>query len=221
MDDTQKLKNYFQDIANDFDTFYRKEKSLILRILDPVFRRSMKKRFIIILSECRNLNGKEVLDVGCGSGRYSVSLAKEGGRVTGIDFSANMLKLALGLAKEHNVDKQCEFILGDFLEYDFSKKFNISLAVGFFDYFKEPRPFLFKIRQITSEKTIFSFPKKWHIATIIRKIRLTLLGCPVTFYTAKQIQRLLSEAGFKKYVLKDLGRDYLVIADTTEGSAGS
>lgn len=221
MEDTQKLKNYFQDIADNFDAFYSKEKSLILRILDSVLRRSMNQRFIVALSECRNLSGKEVLDVGCGSGRYSVSLAKEGGRVTGIDFSANMLKLALGLAKEYNVDTQCEFIQGDFLEYDFSKKFNISLAVGVFDYFKEPVPFLSKIRQIASEKAIFSFPKRWHIATPLRKIRLTLLGCPVTFYTAKQIQRLLSEAGFKKYVLKDLGRDYLVIADTTEESTGS
>ena len=32
-----------------------------------------------------------MLDVGCGTGRHAVRLAQQGGRVTGVDFSAGML----------------------------------------------------------------------------------------------------------------------------------
>jgi len=39
--------------------------------------------------------GAAILDVGCGTGRHSVELAKRGYKVTGIDLSAEMLKEAL------------------------------------------------------------------------------------------------------------------------------
>lgn len=38
-----------------------------------------------------DVRGLSVLDVGCGTGRHAVRLAQQGGRVTGVDFSAGML----------------------------------------------------------------------------------------------------------------------------------
>lgn len=40
------------------------------------------------------LNGKKVLDVGCGTGLLSVKLAQKGAEVTGIDLSNDMLEVA-------------------------------------------------------------------------------------------------------------------------------
>lgn len=41
-----------------------------------------------------NLEGKRVMDVGCGTGLLSVKLAKDGAEVTGIDLSSDMLAVA-------------------------------------------------------------------------------------------------------------------------------
>ena len=41
-----------------------------------------------------DLNGKRVLDIGCGTGLLSVKLAKMGAEVTGIDISTDMLTVA-------------------------------------------------------------------------------------------------------------------------------
>lgn len=38
--------------------------------------------------------GKKILDLGCGTGRHAILLAKAGARVTGADFSDEMLKVA-------------------------------------------------------------------------------------------------------------------------------
>lgn len=41
-----------------------------------------------------NVKGKNILDVGCGTGRYTVTLAKKGAEVHGIDISKGMLRVA-------------------------------------------------------------------------------------------------------------------------------
>lgn len=45
-----------------------------------------------------------VLDLGCGSGPYSLWFAERGARVTGLDLSGTMISLAQEKARERNVD---------------------------------------------------------------------------------------------------------------------
>lgn len=58
---------------------------------------------------------KRVLDLGCGSGRHSIALAKEGFSVTGIDFSEDALTLAKRWAHAEELDIT-------FKKTDFKKK---------------------------------------------------------------------------------------------------
>ena len=58
-----------------------------------------------------------ILDVGCGAGFFSVLLAKEGHRVTGVDLTPDMIENAKILAAEENAD--CEFIVMDAENLDF------------------------------------------------------------------------------------------------------
>jgi 2-polyprenyl-3-methyl-5-hydroxy-6-metoxy-1,4-benzoquinol methylase len=46
---------------------------------------------------------RKIIDIGCGTGRHSIELAKRGYQVTGIDLSASQLKRASEKAKEHGV----------------------------------------------------------------------------------------------------------------------
>jgi len=55
---------------------------------------------------------KELLDLGCWYGRLAIPLAKQGFTVTGIDFSANMLKAATIAKAEQNLNA-VELVLGD------------------------------------------------------------------------------------------------------------
>lgn len=53
-----------------------------------------------------HLNGKKILDMGCGIGTNTCLLANKGFKVTGIDASENMLKIAQKLYPSLTFDKQ-------------------------------------------------------------------------------------------------------------------
>jgi ubiquinone/menaquinone biosynthesis C-methylase UbiE len=51
-----------------------------------------------------NVKGKRILDVGCGTGRYAIDLAKGGAIVEGIDLSNEMLEIARKKAKKEGIE---------------------------------------------------------------------------------------------------------------------
>lgn len=56
------------------------------------------------------MEGKTILDVGCGLGDFAVFLARQGARVTGIDIGENLVAAARALADVNQVD--CDFRQG-------------------------------------------------------------------------------------------------------------
>ena len=58
----------------------------------------------IIEEELRISPGAAILDVGCGTGRHAIELARRGYRVTGVDLSTGMLEQAEKYAREAKVE---------------------------------------------------------------------------------------------------------------------
>lgn len=54
-----------------------------------------------------NVEGKKLLDLGCGLGEASVYFAKQGANVTASDISGKMLEVVQRLAKNHCVELDC------------------------------------------------------------------------------------------------------------------
>ncbi len=68
-----------------------------------------------------------ILDIGCGTGRHSIELAKRGYQVTGIDLSESMLERAKEKAEESKVD--VTFIKADARYLQFEKEFDLTLII--------------------------------------------------------------------------------------------
>ncbi len=208
----ERVRRYFDGEAERFDAIYRREKKLTQQVVDRLFRQVVHRRFRLALDLCGQVAGKRLLDVGCGSGRYCVEFARQGAEVVGVDFAPSMVEMARQAAAAAGVAERCCFATGDFLDWSDPRHFDICLAIGFFDYIAEPGPFLEKIRSLTREQAVFSFPIRWTARSLTRWIRLNLNRCPVHFYTATQVRRLLGEAGWEAVALQRLSRDYLVHA---------
>lgn len=213
LSETEMVKSYFHKIAHDFDAIYTGEKSTLLVILDRILRRDMYQRYELTLAECFPVEGKKILDIGCGAGRFCIPLAKNGAeKVVGIDFAPNMINLAVRLASEYNVNGKCEFLCADFLKLILNEKFDYVIAVGLFDYIKDPIPYLKKIKKLTQKKFIATFPSKWTWRRFLRKLRLRLHNCPVYFFTKDQINNIYKKTGFSNIEIKRIGKIYFVVS---------
>jgi len=73
------------------------------RYLDNAFTRNTVAEVDFIVRELGVRPGQTILDVGCGTGRHSIELARRGFRPTGVDQSEDMLRVARGLAREAGV----------------------------------------------------------------------------------------------------------------------
>ena len=183
----------------------------------------MFERFEETLLECGDVSGQRVLDIGCGSGLFSVSLAQRGATVVGLDFAPHMLELARQRAASQGVAECCTFVEADFMTYPLREPFDITLAIGVFDYVARPEPMLARMRTATRGKAIATFPMRWTYRMPIRKLRLALRGCPVFFYSRAEAFQLWVPM-FDRVRLVRLGKIYFVVGEidppaTREGSA--
>jgi 2-polyprenyl-3-methyl-5-hydroxy-6-metoxy-1,4-benzoquinol methylase len=212
----EKVRDHFDDDAERFDAIYKKEKGFVAKFIDDFWRGVVQKRLDLNVEKLRPFEGKKILDVGCGSGRFCIAFAKAGAeKVVGVDFAKLMIDIAEELAKEEGVAERCEFRVGGFPEIinDSEAPFDASTANGFFDYIEHPVPIIAKMRELTKGKMIMSFPKavEWRIP--IRRVRFWMKGTPLFLYRENQVKEILKNAGVTKYEWINLDRDYLVVAD--------
>jgi 2-polyprenyl-3-methyl-5-hydroxy-6-metoxy-1,4-benzoquinol methylase len=207
-----KAVDYFHRKIHSFDDIYRDDKPGLMSILNRTLRASVRIRFDLAFEMFGDLTGKSVLDIGCGSGRYVFEAVRRGAsRILGIDAAAGAIDMAAMTASELGVGDRVEFSQTNFLDFAATQKFDIVLAVGYFDYIFDPVTHLKRMIELSDGIVYASFPKRWSVLSGIRKIRLTLNRCPVRFYTKKNIRDILSKCSVERYELKTIFRDNILI----------
>lgn len=197
-DEMPQVKQYWNDVAHQFDAIYTGDKGLVARTLDRWLRRDIYQRFDWVMQQAGDVRGQRICDIGCGSGRFVAALAKRGAaHVTGIDIAPEMLKLAGELAAKEQVADKCAFINTDVLDWKTNQQFDLTIAIGFWDYIAQPQSRLNVIRGITKGRFLSAWPRSGTLRAPIRKVRLTALGCPVYFFSRDDVYRYLEEAGFR------------------------
>ncbi len=95
--------------------------------MENVFTKNALEEVDFMLQELALPAGSQILDVGCGTGRHSVELARRGFQMTGIDISTGMLKEAQRYADQLGVE--VDLIHADATTYKAEKEFDAAICI--------------------------------------------------------------------------------------------
>ena len=206
------VEAHFHKTYKAFDSFYRDKKNIFSRIIDSLFRRSMQMRYEKVIESAAPYKNISVLDVGCGTGRYSIALALKGiSRALGIDFAQNMIDEAKQLARQFKVDDICEFMAVDFMKMDIGGTFDHVFAMGVLDYIEDPVPFVKRMMSCARKSVMISFPTSGGVVQKLRKFKFEKLQkCPVYFYTIEDVQRIAQKVEAPRIAIDKLAKDYFL-----------
>jgi SAM-dependent methyltransferase len=212
-DTAEKVATYWNHVAGKFDAIYSGRKGPLARALDGWLRHDMFERFDWVMETAGDVRDSRICDIGCGSGRFVAELAERGARrVVGVDVAPEMLRLASQHVAASGVAAHCKFVLADVEHWSTEERFDLVIAIGFWDYVEDPRSRLAKIRRLSERRFLSAWPRADTWRAPVRKARLSVLGCPVYFYRPDAVRSLLEGAGFTISSISEIGQLYCVDA---------
>jgi SAM-dependent methyltransferase len=190
----------------------RREKEAVLDALGPV-------------------EGKEILEIACGTGRFTVMLAERGADIVGLDISEAMLQQGRGKARAAGVGDAVEFMRGDAGRLPFpDDHFDAVFGMRFFHLADTPAAYLREMRRVARETVFFDTFNNFSLRTIYN----WALPMGSRLYGRSQVEKLLEDAdlrladdrhdfvlpyGFYRQIPGSLARHFRA-ADTSLGRTG-
>lgn len=138
-------------------------------------------RLEYIKQHCGTLQGKAVLDVGCGGGLLAEAMAEEGAKVTGIDLAEDSLAAAQQHASEHNHQINYQCIAAEALAGEAPAQWDIVTCLEMLEHVPNPASIVQACGQLVKPggKLFFSTlnrtPKAWMHAIVGAEYLLKLL----------------------------------------------
>jgi len=206
-----KIKNYFNKNSNYWERFYIENNNLVEAIL--VERKNIIKTFIIDNFE-KNV---KILDLGGGTGVMSSELIQSGFNVDMIDISKNMIEQAKQNYTNLNLNmSENKLINEDFLNINFNNKYDIIIALGYFEYQTNYNLNFNKIYNCLNSNgnLIFNLPIERNLGNLfgfsryVNNLKNLFKSVPHPGLKLKKINELVSlinASGFKLDLVKDHG----------------
>lgn len=179
------MAEYFNKIAPYYDEWY---KTRVGCYVDKTEKR-------LVFSMIKTKKGK-ALDLGCGTGNYTLELYKRGFEVVGVDISEEMLRIAR--KKLPNI----KFIRADAYSLPFEENtFDLVLSITMFEFIHFPERVLKEIYRVLKpggEVVIGTMNGRslWFLFKRLKSLFVETAYRYARFYTPKELEELMKEAGF-------------------------
>ncbi len=109
-----------------------------------------------VLNAVSPLEDRKILEIACGTGRFTSLLAENGADIVGLDISAAMLQRGRKKAQLRGVSDNLEFLRGDAGRLPFpDNHFDTVIAMRFFHLADDPAGFLSEMRRVSRDQIFF------------------------------------------------------------------
>lgn len=126
----------------------------------PIGQLVAEKEEQILLDFVGDLRGKNVLDIGTGTGRVALTLARQGAHVTGVDASLEMLKVARTRLAAAQMD--VTFLPGDAHSLAFpDQSFDVAVSMRMLMHTINWRNCVAELCRVSCRRVVFDYPPTW------------------------------------------------------------
>ncbi|PSQ58745.1 SAM-dependent methyltransferase [Halobacteriales archaeon SW_7_71_33] len=145
-----------------------------------------------VLSALGPVEDQEVLEIACGTGRFTVMLAERGADVVGLDISKPMLQQ--GRRKAAAANSRVDWLRGDAARLPFpDDSFDTVLAMRFFHLADTPAAFLSELRRVSRDRVVFDTFNSGST----RSVYNWLLPMGSRLYSRAEVEGLLARSGHR------------------------
>ena len=157
-----------------------------------------------VLEAIMPVEDRKVLEIACGTGRFTVMLAHQGADVVGLDISAAMLQQGRRKAQNTELAGTLEFLRGDAGRLPFpDDHFDTVIAMRFFHLADDPEAFLKEMRRVSRDQIVFDTFNRFSA----RSIYNWALPMGSRLYSKSEIAVLLAKTDL---TLVDVEDDFLL-----------
>lgn len=147
-----------------------------------------------VLKAVTPVEDRRVLEIACGTGRFTAMLAELGADIVGLDISEAMLRQGRERAQAAGVADQLEYMRGDAARLPFpDNHFDTVIAMRFFHLMHEPEQYVEEMRRVSREQIFFDTFNRYSA----RSLYTWALPMGSRLYSAKEVRRLIDGAGLE------------------------
>ncbi len=144
-----------------------------------------------VLQAVTPVEDRNILEIACGTGRFTAMLAERGANIVGLDISDAMLQQGRERAQAAGVDDKLEYLQGDAARLPFpDNHFDTVFAMRFFHLLHEPEPFIQEMRRVSREQIFFDTFNRYST----RSVYTWALPMGSRLYSKKEVDQLLDSA---------------------------
>jgi SAM-dependent methyltransferase len=149
-------------------------------------------------TECRTILGlmdqtlkpeDRVLEIGPGTGYYTIHLARRAAHVTAVEQSAQMIPLLEGRLCDESLSN-CRVLTADFMQMPREEPFDVVALMGVMDYVDDPATFLSCAARLARRAVLFTVPYRGFLAAL-HQAGNAVRGVHVHAYVPHQLRSYL------------------------------
>ncbi len=158
-----------------------------------------------------SLAERYVLEVGAGSGRDSIEIARQGGKVIVLDYVFSSFSVIQPKAREAGCQVWC--VCADAIQMPFREgAFDLVFHQGLLEHFRDPQPLLRENFRVTRPGgfCLVDVPQRWHPYTAAKHIMIVLnrwFAGWETEFSPRELTTVMRAAGFRG---NRIGGDWMV-----------